>query len=126
MNFVKKYVPFFSITLIVILLIIFRSIPTGHLWEGYRVLYVSADTDENFVTEALQNYGVSEFVSLNKQRVPVLLNQNSLEATLLRLNFNSNSAQYLDSRENYFFDFTGDYKLFYIPNSYENNLNNCI
>lgn len=126
MNIIKKYIPLLAIAISIALLVIFRSVPTGHVWEGYTVLYVPTEINEKIVTQAFENNGIKEYVALGNQRVPVLLKTDSVEAAMLRLNVWSVYNEYLNARENYFYDQTGAYKLFYIPNEYKNNIDSCI
>ena len=126
MEFVKKYIPFVCVIASIVVLIVFRAVPSKKLWDNYTVLYVPADTVDELVINALEAAHVDDFICLRNQRVPVLLSPFSPEFTMLKLNAASNQEDYLYSRENYFYDSTGNYKLFYIPSEYKKNLSDCV
>jgi len=126
MNFIKRYIPFFCIFVAAIVLIIFRSVPSKKLWDDYTVLYVPAEVSDDFVIKALESSQIYDFVCLKNQRVPILLSANSPEVTMLKLNSTASEKDYLYTRENYFYDSTGSFKLFYIPTEYKKSLNDCL
>ena len=126
MELVKKYIPFVCVVAAFVVLIVFRTVPTKKLWDNYTVLYVPVSTGDDIVINALESAQINDFICLKNQRVPVLLSPFSPEFTMLKLNTGSASEDYLYSRENYFYDSTGNYKLFYIPSEYKKNLNDCI
>ena len=126
MNIIKKYIPFIFAVILTTILIIFRSVPTGHIWDGYTVLYVPASIDEQMILDTFKATGIEEYASLGNQKMPVILGPDTVEAAMLKLNINSSSNSYLSQRENYFYDSTGKYKLFYIPDLYKKNLDVCL
>ena len=126
MELVKKYIPFVCVIAAFVLLLVFRTVPSKKLWDNYTVLYVPVSTGDDLVINALEAAQINDFICLKNQRVPVLLSPFSPEVTMLKLNTNSTSEDYLFSRENFFYDSTGNYKLFYIPSEYKKNLNDCI
>lgn len=119
----KKVVPVLSALIILstlFCLFFFRQLPSGELWKGYSVLYVPESISDNTVINALDNAGIPEYTCLSNQYLPVTLSADSPEITLLSLN--QPSREYLQKRNNFFFDKNHDYKLFYIPVFYRNKL----
>ena len=95
MNIIKKVLPLLGILITAILTITFRTIPKGKTWENYNVLYVKADTNPQNVEKILYDCGVSEFVSLKNQRIPIMLSHNSIEEAMLKINIASSENKYL-------------------------------
>ena len=126
MELVKKYIPFVCALAAFVLLVVFRTVPSKKLWDNYTVLYVPVSTQDEQVINALEAAGIKEYICLKNQRVPVLLSAFSPEVTMLKLSTGSSTEDYLFSRENFFYDSNGNYKLFYIPSEYKKNLNDCI
>lgn len=119
----KKVIPVFSALIILstlLCLYFFRQLPSGELWRGYSVLYVPESVSDSTVVSALENAGITEYTCLSNQYLPVTLSADSPEITLLSLN--QASADYLQRRNNFFFDKNHNYKLFYIPVFYKNRL----
>ena len=133
---IKKYMALPAVLIIIALLVIFRSVPSGKLWNNYSVLYLPASANTDVVSNILKNAGISEYVSLEEQHIPIMLSENSVEMAMLKMGLHSgyidknNSdisiTDYLKFRNNYFYDSTGKYKLIYIPEEYKKNIDTCI
>lgn len=133
---IKKYIVLPVILIIIALLIIFRSVPSGKLWNNYSILYVPASVNTGVVSNSLKNAGINEYVSLEEQHIPIMLSENSVEMAMLKMGLyssiiekdssNKEITDYLNFRNNYFYDSTGKYKLYYIPEEYKNKLDDCI
>ena len=126
MNIVKKVFLFLGILITAILTITFRTIPKGKSWQNYNVLYVkTADINQN-LEEILGDCGISEYVSLKNQRIPIMLSHNSIEEAMLKINISSPENQYLYDRQNYFYDSKGEYTLYYIPDHYGKKIDKAV
>ena len=131
-----KYISLPVVLIILALLVIFRSVPSGHLWQNYSVLYVPVTANVNTVNNCLNNAGIAEYVSLENQRIPIMLAENTVQMAMLKMGLSKNRIEsdsrdesitgYLNFRNNYFFDASKKYKLIYIPEVYKKNLDNCI
>ena len=126
MNIVKKVLPWVGILITAILTITFRTIPKGKTWKNYNIVYVKTDTITQNVDQILYDSGVSEFVSLKNQRIPIMLSHNSIEETMLKLNISSPENKYLYDRQNYFHDSKGEYTLYYIPDHYGKKIDSAV
>lgn len=126
MNIIKKYIYLLTVIISITLLIVFRAVPDGHLWNDYSVLFIQEQISDDFVIKAFNISGIDEYIGLNEQRVPILLSENSMEGALLRINMNSEINKYINLRENYFYDVSGDYRLYYIPKRLRSNLDDCM
>ena len=89
MNIIKKVLPWLGILITAILTITFRTIPKGKTWKNYNIVYVKTDTITQNVDQIFYDCGVSEFVSLKNQRIPIMLSHNSIEETMLKINISS-------------------------------------
>ena len=118
MNIIKKVLPWVGILITAILTITFRTIPKGKTWKNYNIVYIKTDTITQNPDQILYDSGVSEFASLQNQRIPIMLSHNSIEETMLKLNISSPENKYLYDRQNYFHDSKGEYTLYYIPDHY--------
>ena len=134
-GFIKKYMALLAVFIIIALLVIFRSVPSGKLWNNYSVLYVPASVNTGVVSNILKNEGINEYVCLEDQHIPIMLSENSVEMAMLKIrlysslidnNSDKSITDYLNFRNNYFFDSTGKYKLIYIPEEYKKNIDACI
>ena len=133
---IKKYMALPAVLIIIALLVIFRSVPSGKLWNNYSVLYVPASANTGVVSNILKNAGIKEYVSLEEQHIPIMLSENSVEMAMLKMglysshidknNSDKSITDYLNFRNNYFYDSTGKYKLIYIPEEYKKNIDACI
>ena len=126
MKIFKKLVPVLLFLVIALLTVCFRSIPKGKNWKNFKVLYVSNTVPQQTVEKALASAGILEYVDLKNQNAPIMLAKDSIEAAMLKINILENENKYLFDRQNYFYDSKGEYLLYYIPDSYENNLNQVI
>ncbi len=117
----NKYIKFsspFVFLLALILILSFRSIPSGKLWKDYSVLCVPVSTPDSLVMSSIEKAGIKNSVSLSGQYLPVLLSENSIEVSMLRLNYSSSEYAYLNKRNAMFFDKSQAYRLYYIPGIY--------
>lgn len=126
MNLIKKVFIFIFSLFTVFALYTFRTVPSGKLWDSYTVVYVPVSVDDEVMQDGFTQYQIEEYVSLAKQRIPIMLTANSLEKTLFTLNINKQKSDYLSLRENYFFDSAKQYKLYYVHNDYKENVNQLI
>lgn len=125
----NKYIKYFSpfVFLISLILIIsFRSIPSGKLWKEYNVLYVPVNSEDSKILAALEQSNIHDVVCLSGQYLPVALNENSIEISMLRLNYGSKDYDYTNRRKAMFFDKASEYRLYYIPSEYKSVLTNAI
>ena len=111
-NFLDGKNIFFTACMLIIAICIFtgRNVSISQIWKGYRVLYVPESVSEDSVLAVLSDVGCSGVITLSAQRIP-----------LSTKFFNSllGSSSYLEDRLGYFRDADGDYRLFYIPDTYE-------
>ena len=126
MNIIKKVLPVLGIIITAILTVTFRTIPKGKTWQNYNILYVKTNTiPQNFDDIMLQS-GITEFVSLKNQHVPIMLARNSIEEAMLKINISSAENKYLYDRQNYFYDSKGEYSLFYIPDYFGTKIDSAV
>ena len=88
----NKYIKFISPAVFLISLILifsFRSLPSGKLCKEYNVIYVPVEADDSVVLQAIEGCGIENAVSLSQQFLPLALNENSIEISMLRLNYSS-------------------------------------
>lgn len=107
----KYAMPIACILITLLCLILFRSIAVSRIWSSYRVLYVDRSVDEATVLSCLEAAGCRNTITLSAQRTP-------LQAPMTALPPDS-SAPYLVQRLQYFTDKDNRYRLFYIPDGYE-------
>lgn len=105
-------------------MVIFRSVPSGQLWKGYSVLYAPVSSDDYVILNTLKENGVENVTSLSGQYLPVLYKSHSLEVSMIPLN--PNASAYLTDRENYFYDKSKQYRLYYIPVAQKSELATCV
>ena len=104
MNKYIKFISPFVFLISLILLISFRSVPSGKLWNEYNVLYVPVDSEDAKVLAALESCQIQDVVCLSGQFLPVSLKENSIEISMLRLNYGSKDYDYTTRRKAFFFD----------------------
>ena len=125
----NKYIKYFSpfvFLLSLILIISFRSMPSGKLWKEYNVLYVPVDADDSKIVLALEQCQIKDSVYLSGQFLPIALNENSIEISMLRLNYGSKDYSYLNHRNSFFFDKAQKYRLYYTPAEYKAKLSEAV
>ena len=101
-----------------ILIIAFKTVPSGKLWKDYSVVCVPVSASDASVMQAIENAGIQDAVSLSGQYLPISLSENSIEISMLRLNYTSSQYTYLNKRNAMFFDKSQTYRLYYIPAKY--------
>lgn len=126
MNKSIKLLSPFVIILSLFLIICFKSIPNSKLWKEYSVLYTNVECNEQIVINELKAAGIGDYVALSEQYLPLNLSANSIEISMLKLNKNNEDFNYYIKRNNFFFDKSNKYKLYYIPVSEKSKLNDCL
>ena len=126
MNKYTKFISPFVFLISLILLISFRSVPSGQLWKEYNVLYVPAESEDSKILTALTKCEIQDAVYLSGQFLPVSLNENSIEISMLRLNYGSKDYEYTTKRKAFFFDKASAYRLYYIPSEYKSKLGDAV
>ena len=120
-KYLKIASPFvFLISLILILAL--KTVPSGKLWKEYQVLYVPVSSPDSAVMTALNNEEIKNVICLSDQYLPILLSENSIEISMLRLNYNSPDNAYINKRSSLFYDKSKNYRLYYIPAEYKQKL----
>ena len=109
-----------------ILLFSVKSIPSGKLWKEYNIVYVPVSSDDSSIKKAFIECGIEDIVSLSGQFLPLSLNENSIEISMLRLNYSSKDYSYLSRRNAFFYDKTKQYRLYYIPSQYKQKLSDAV
>ena len=125
----NKYIKFgspFIFLLSLILILSFRNMPSGKLWKDYSVVCVPVSVNDSLVMSAINQTGIKDAVSLSGQYLPVSLSENSIEISMLRLNYSSAEYAYLNKRTAMFYDKSNSYRLYYIPASYSTEINAVI
>lgn len=124
-KYLKIAFPFiFLLTLF--LLLFFKSIPSGKLWQSYKILYVPVEEDDSKVINAIEKAGIQNYVALSNQFLPLNLKADSLEFSMFKLNCDSQTYSYYKDRNAYFFDKSQSYRLYYIPTDYQKELGTCL
>lgn len=124
-NYIKFIAPLvFVISLVTILCV--KSVPSGRLWNNYSVLYVEKNSDDSQVLEALASTDVKGVVAASSQYIPSTYSENSIEISMLRLNFDQSDKNYLAKRNSFFFDKSEKYRLYYVPLQYKDQLEKCM
>ena len=121
----NKYIKIVSplvFLLSLILILCLKSTPSGKLWKDYSVLYVPKDSDDSIIINALNAADIKNVVSLSGQYLPATLSENSIEISMLRLNYDSPDFDYLRKRSSFFFDKSAAYRLYYIPSEYKSKI----
>ena len=117
----NKYIKFSSPFLFIIpliLILVFRTLPAGKLWKNYSVISVPVEADDSLVLDCIAEAGIQNAVSLSGQYLPVSLSENSIEISMLRLNYTSSEYAYINKRNAMFYDKSQSYRLYYIPGIY--------
>lgn len=110
----------------ILIIFCFRSVPKGQLWKNYIVLYADKESDNSKVMDALESAGIKNTVTLSNQFLPAALSENSIEISMLRLNYKNPDFSYLTKRNSFFFDKSEQYRLYYIPIEYKQNIGSCL
>lgn len=123
MNTLKHIVlPVFIIAVSLFCTAFFRVIPASRLWNGYSVLYVQKDAGQSRVLELFSEYGIKKYISIYNQKVPLSNPVLSAEYALSSLSF----SNYLEDRKGYFYDRSGNYLVYYVPDSFEGELHHVV
>jgi hypothetical protein len=100
-------------------LVFFRTVSSGHLWNGYCVLAVISDCPDKIVMSSLKAKNCSGVISLSSQSIPLLSISSSDPAVSLASSDLQQTGNYLKERERYFFDRSMKHRLYYVPDTYE-------
>ncbi|MCR4953161.1 MAG: hypothetical protein K6A43_03720 [Treponema sp.] len=125
MKVIKKIVPVILALAVSVLLIIFRTMPTGKLWNDYSVLYTDKNVSDSLVMQAFDSFGVQGFVCESNQDVPYVFTNEFLDRMTIQINEDFEDFKYLKDRQKYFYDKTQSYRLYYAPARYKKNLADC-
>ena len=119
MKYVKNLIlPVFIIVFTLIMLFVFRVIPGGKIWNNYSVLYADTSVTEGEILKVLKEQGCMDVISLSEQFSPLI----SPVTPVLPPSMNS----YLGLRLNYFYDKSGKYRLYYVPEKYKRQLTEAL
>ena len=116
-KYIKLSTPFIFL-LSLILIFAFKTVPSGKLWKNYSVVCVPVETPDSKVMTLIEQAGIKNAVSLSGQYLPISLSENSIEVSMLRLNYSSSEYTYLNKRNAMFYDKSKSYRLYYIPGIY--------
>ncbi len=116
-KYIKLSSPFIFL-LSLILILVLKTIPSGKLWKNYSVICVPVNTEDSTVMAAINEAGIQGSISQSGQYLPIQLSENSIEVSMLRLNYNNPLYSYLTKRNAMFFDKANSYRLYYIPAKY--------
>ena len=126
MNMYLKISSPFVFLISLILILSLKTLPSGKLWKNYYVVCVPVNTADSSVMTAIENAGIQNVVSLSGQYLPISLSENSIEVSMLRLNYKSAEYAYLNKRNAMFFDKSQAYRLYYIPGQYTAETNTLV
>lgn len=121
----NKYIKFsspFIFLLSFILILVFKTVPSGKLWKDYSVLCVPVSTDDSVVMAAINKSGIENTVTQSGQFLPISLSEDSIEISMLRLNYNSPVYSYINKRSLMFYDKSSTWRLYYIPARYSSEI----
>src|SRR5574344_2700390 len=114
MKFSKKILlPAGVIVLSFLILILFHRIPLKNLWNGYHMLAVSKQTGEETVLAVLKKSGCEFAVSLSLQTNMFFSKYSPVQKPP-----EDSSINYEQKKLRLFFDKSGSYQLYYIPDKY--------
>lgn len=123
---IKQVILFVIILLLSSLIYLFRSVPTGQLWDNYTVFYVPQNVEDEKVIEAFDANGIKDFISLAGQEIPIKLEEGSMADMMFKLNLSNYDSEYLERRSAYFFDSTKNYRIYYIPNKFKERIEKTV
>ena len=126
MNKALKVISSFVVLISISVIVMFRSVPAGKLWQDYSVLYVPNTTEDSVVMSALSDAGIDDVVALSNQFLPLNISEDSLEYAMYKVNIGSDSNAYVENRNSYFFDKSKNFRIYYIPSSYEHKISKAI
>ena len=125
MKYLKEYlIPSCIIIISILSMIFFRTIPSSKLWDDYSVVYVQKNVDESLIQKLFDDYGCKDVISGAEQFVPMEFSSESPEISMAIAKVDS--SNYLVRRNLYFFDKNSNYKIYYVPDEYKNNLEDVI
>ncbi|HAH62216.1 MAG TPA: hypothetical protein DCL73_08995 [Treponema sp.] len=110
----KIFIPAGIAAVSIIVIFLFRTVQSGSLWKGYRIIYVSADCDNKYAETVIEKAGCSGVIDLASQYIPLTLAADTPEVSLAAAGAAEKDG-YLSKRTAYFFDKGGKYQLYYVP-----------
>ena len=125
MNFIKRIAaPLTIIAVSIFSMLIFRVIPSAKLWDGYSVMFVPIGSDTKNIQSVLSQQGCKDFICMENQFVPLELSAASPEISLALSG--AEKSAYLNERNNFFFDKSGRFEIYYVPDKYKRNLDSAL
>jgi len=106
-----------------VLILTFKTLPSGQVWKKYNILYVPVSVPNDAVINALDSSEIKNYVCLSNQYLPVDLPKNSPELSLLKL---KTDDFYLSKRTAFFYDKSQNFRLYYIPCQYKSALQKTV
>lgn len=125
MKVLKRLIPVLIALAVCVLLIVFKTTPSARLWDNYTVLYTENSVPDSLVQQALNSFGVQDYVCEANQGIPYVYKNEVLDKMTIRITEDFDDFSYLKKRNNYFYDKSGDFRLYYAPGSYKKNLADC-
>lgn len=110
----KMLIPAGIAAVSIVVIFLFRTVQSGSLWKGYRIIYVSADCDNKYAESVIEKAGCSGIIDLASQYIPLTLSADTPEVSLAAAGAAEKDG-YLSRRTAYFFDKGGKYQLYYVP-----------
>ena len=118
MNFVKRTaVPALIIVISIFSMIRFRVIPSAKLWEDYSIMFVPVGADTQIIHNVLTEKGCKDFICIENQFVPLKVSADTPEISLALSG--AENSNYLRGRNNFFFDKSGNFEIYYVPDKYK-------
>lgn len=114
----KVLIPILFVLITSTLLIVFRSVPVSRLWNNYSVLYCPVDSDINTINTVLDKYNCKDVISIFNQRIP-------LYSKIVPIKSIENDS-YINERNNYFYDKSKEYLVFYVNDHYRSSLEKAV
>lgn len=117
----QKRLIFFIVPIITLpALFFFRTVPRAKIWKSYKVVAIEKSYPDDTAIKLLSELGCKNIISLSTQSVP-LANEFFGNISYLLPYITSiaqESGSYLSERDNYFFDKSKNFRLYYVPSEY--------
>ncbi len=110
-NSAKTALSFFVIVISLFAFFFMRSVPVSRIWNGYTVVYVEKSLSERQVLSYFEKFGVEGAISPGSQRVPFYSDVTPV--------LPDSYGKYLRDRLNYFYDYSKNYMLYYVPQNFD-------
>lgn len=125
MNFIKRIAaPLTIIAVSIFSMLIFRVIPSAKLWEDYSIMFVPVGADTQIIHNVLTEKGCKDFICIENQFVPLKLSADTPEISLALSG--AENSNYLRERNNFFFDKSGKFEIYYVPDKYKRNIDAAV